>query len=64
MSSTVWEDMPKRQPRAQAPARRAVRISTLESPTISVSCGETSASRISVFSPSGSGFLVGKLLPP
>ena len=53
-----------RQPITHVPARRAVRISTLESPIISVSPGATPASRITVFSPSGSGFLLAKLLPP
>ena len=51
-------------PTLHRPALRAVRISTCESPTITVSSGAAPASRISVLAPSGSGFLVSKLLPP
>src|ERR1700721_3063606 len=64
IDSTVCEDNPNLHPITHVPARRAVKISTLESPIISVSPGETPASRIRVFSPSGSGFFVAKLFPP
>src|SRR5579863_2891042 len=64
IDSTVCEDNPNLQPMTHVPARRAVRMSTLESPIIRVSSGETAASRISALSPSGSGFLLAKLFPP
>src|SRR6201985_2643257 len=63
-AASVCGERPKEQPILQTPALRAVMISTSESPTISVSSAVTPASRISVSRPSGSGFLVAKLLPP
>src|SRR5215467_9021508 len=46
------------------PALRPVSTSTEESPTIIAFCGAVAVSFSSVFTPSGSGFLVSKLLPP
>ena len=63
-AATVCGDIPNRQPIAQAPALRAVSMSMCESPIITVSKGSAPASTISAFSPAGSGFLLGKLLPP
>ena len=51
-------------PQVAMPAFRPVRTSTDESPTIIASRAATPASLSRVFTPSGSGFFVSKLLPP
>ncbi len=69
-SASVCGARPNEQPSERAPQRRAVRTSTSESPIMTVSLEpigvdmSTLASAMSVIRPSGSGFLVGKLLPP
>src|ERR1035437_2569511 len=55
---------PKVQPMHHAPPFRAVSTSTWLSPITTVSSGSAPASLISARNPSGSGFLVAKLLPP